>query len=95
MSMDDRRRTADAASDSPAEGGRIRVIVKGHAVNVEPRPDWTIGAIATAARWSAGCGPVPFDNWEIRTADGRLLDPYAQPGALRVLMVDLLAGVGA
>jgi hypothetical protein len=73
----------------------MRVIVKGCEVSVEPEPGMTIGAIATKGRWAAGCGSVPFDNWEIRTGDGVLLNPYAQPGALTMLVVNLLAGVGA
>lgn len=77
------------------EGPLIRVIVTGRYVDVEPEPGMTIGAIATKARWIAGCGSVPFDNWEIRSEDGTLLDPSAQPGKLRVLVVNLLAGIGA
>lgn len=74
---------------------RMRVIVKGHDVTVEAEQGMTIGAITTKARWAAGCGSVPFDNWEIRTENGILLDPYAQPGPLTVLVVNLLAGIGA
>lgn len=72
----------------------MRVIVKGIPVDIEPGPGMHIGAITTKARWAAGCGSVPFDNWEIRTEDGTLLDPFAQPGALRVLIVNLLPGAG-
>lgn len=73
----------------------MRVIVTGREFNVEAEPGMTIGAIATKARWAVGCGSVAFDNWEIRTENGILLDPYAQPGALTVLWVDRPAGVGA
>lgn len=73
----------------------MRVIVKGREVDVEAGPGMTIGAVTTKARWAAGCGSVAFDKWEIRTEDGILLDPYAQPGSLTVLVVNLLAGVGA
>lgn len=73
----------------------MRVIVKSREVDVEVEPGMTIGAITTKARWAAGCGSVAFDNWEIRTEDGILLDPCAQPGELTVLVVNLLAGIGA
>jgi hypothetical protein len=73
----------------------ISVNVTGVVVPVVPRPGWNIGAIATHARWQAGCGSIPFDNWEVRDRDGRLLDQSAPPGGLDYLSVVRLAGIGA
>lgn len=70
----------------------IRVVVSGAEVEVPPGP--TIGATATGARWLAGCGEVPFDNWEIRDEHGTLLDPSAGLGSVRVLYVNRHAGIG-
>ena len=72
----------------------IQVVVTGRRVTVMPQPGWTIGAIATDARWKTGDGPVPSGNWEIRDEQGALLDPHAPPGHLRVLYVNRLAGIG-
>lgn len=75
--------------------GQVYVNVAGVIVPVIPQSGWTIGAIATSARWQAGCGSVAFDNWEVRDFDGRLLDQSAPPGALDYLSVARLAGIGA
>lgn len=50
------------------------------------------------AVWLAGCGALPFDNFETRLDDGRLLVPYAVLGGWldgRKLYVNRLAGIGA
>lgn len=76
----------------------LKLNVKGQPTTVEIRKGWTtIAPVTTAARWRTGCGSVPFDNFEVRDADGRLLDPECPLALLdgRTLFVNLLAGVGA
>jgi hypothetical protein len=72
----------------------VSVNVAGTEVVVAVREEWNIGAIATAARWQAGCGPVAFDHWEVRDAAGQLLSPAAPPGDLTALWVNPLPGIG-
>lgn len=81
--------------DTPSAAREIVVSVTGRETTVTPLPGWTVGAITTRARWQLGCGSGAFDNWEIRSADGTLLDPHAMPGALDRLVVNRLAGIGA
>lgn len=77
----------------------MAVNVTGTEVTVEVRQDWlTLAPLTTAARWLAGCGSLPFDNFETRDADGRLLAPYARLGDWlngRTIYVNRLAGIGA
>jgi hypothetical protein len=77
----------------------VDVNVQGIEVAVETRDGWsTIAPVTTAARWLAGCGSLPFDNFEVRDGDGRLLSPFARLGGWlhgRTLHVSRLAGVGA
>lgn len=78
---------------------KIAVNVTGTEVTVEVREGWsTLAPVTTAARWAAGCGALPFDNFETRDDDGRLLHPYAGLGDWldgRTLYVNRLAGIGA
>jgi hypothetical protein len=77
----------------------VSVNVAGIEVAVEVRKDWsTLAPVTTAARWLAGCGALPFDNFEARDDNGRLLDPHAELGSWldgRTLYVNRLAGIGA
>jgi DNA-binding Lrp family transcriptional regulator len=77
----------------------VPVIVYGKRVTVEVEQAWaTIGAITTAARWEAGIGSRPFDNFETRDEAGALLAPLAPIGSWltgKTLHVHLLAGIGA
>lgn len=78
---------------------KVAVNVTGIEVTVEVGDDWsTLAPVTTAARWLAGCGALPFDNFETRDGDGRLLAPYAGLGGWlngRTLYVNRLAGIGA
>jgi hypothetical protein len=78
---------------------RVAVNVTGTKVAVEVRDGWsTLAPVTTAARWLAGCGALPFDNFETRDDHGRLLAPYAKLGDWldgRTLYVNRLAGMGA
>lgn len=76
----------------------IKVNVKGQPTTVEVRKGWnTIAPVTTTARWQTGCGSIPFDNFEVRDANGRLLDPEYPLALLngRTLYVHLFPGVGA
>jgi hypothetical protein len=73
----------------------MKVYVTGREFTVECKPGWTVGAVATHARWAAGAGEVPFDNWDHRDAEGRLLDPSVPAEGISVLWVDRRPGVGA
>jgi hypothetical protein len=77
----------------------VAVNVTGTEVAVGVRDDWlTLAPITTAARWIAGCGSLPFDNFETRDDGGRLLDPYARTGDWlrgRTIYVNRLSGIGA
>lgn len=77
----------------------VTVNVAGAEVTVELREDWsTLAPVTTAARWLAGCGALPFDNFEVRDDSGRLLDPHAKLGDWltgRTLYVNRLVGIGA
>lgn len=58
-----------------------RVIVCGQLIVIQIRSEWKdIGAVTAAARWRAGCGEQPFDLFESRDGDGKLLDPQAPVG---------------
>jgi hypothetical protein len=76
----------------------VPVNVAGTEVAVEVHDGWsTLAPVTTAARWLAGCGALPFDNFEARDDDGRLLAPYAELGdwpAGRMIYVNRLAGIG-
>jgi hypothetical protein len=78
---------------------QVAVNVAGAEVAVEVRAGWsTLAPVTTAARWLAGCGALPFDNFETRDDHGRLLAPYASLGGWldgRTLYVNRLAGIGA
>jgi hypothetical protein len=80
-------------------GRKVAVNVTGIEVAVELREGWsTLAPVTTAARWLAGCGALPFDNFETRLDDGRLLVPHAVLGGWldgRTLYVNRLAGIGA
>jgi hypothetical protein len=75
------------------------VNVAGTEVIVKLREGWsTLAPVVTAARWLAGCGALPFDNFEVRDEQGQLLDPFAGLGDWlhgRTLYVNRLAGIGA
>lgn len=72
----------------------VDVQVCGYVTKVTIEPGWTIGAIATKARWQAGYGYIPFDEWEIRDGEGVLLDYTAPPGKVTLFFVERKAGVG-
>lgn len=76
----------------------VTVIVAGAEVAVDVHEGWsTLAPVTTAARWLAGYGALPFDNFETRLDDGRLLAPYAKLGDWiegRMLYVNRLAGIG-
>lgn len=76
----------------------VTVDVAGVEVTIKMREDWlTLAPVTTAARWLAGCGALPFDNFETRDDDGRLLAPYAGLGDWpdgRTLYVNRLAKIG-
>jgi hypothetical protein len=78
---------------------QVAVNVAGTEVAVEVREGWsTLAPVTTAARWLAGCGALPFDNFETRDDHGRLLAPYAKLGDWLdggTLYVNRLAGIGA
>jgi len=78
---------------------QVAVNVAGTEVTVEVREDWsTLAPVTTAARWLAGCGALPFDNFEVRDASGQLLDAHAGLGDWlhgKTLYVNRLAGIGA
>jgi hypothetical protein len=78
---------------------RVTVNVMGREVTVDIHDGWrTLGPVVTAARWRAGCGELPFDNFEVRDDTGRLLDPHTALGgwlAGTTLYVNRLAGIGA
>ena len=77
----------------------VVVNVTGIEVTVEVRDGWsTLAPVTTAARWLVGCGALPFDNFETRDDDGRLLSPYAELSDWlngRTLYIHRLAGIGA
>jgi hypothetical protein len=75
----------------------IRVNVTGYEVTIGIRECWqTLAPVITAARWLAGCGELPFGNFEVRDETGRLLDPFTVLGDWfndRTLYVNYLAGI--
>lgn len=76
----------------------VAVNVAGTEVTVEVRDGWsTLAPVTTAARWLAGCGALPFDNFEARDDGGQLLAPYAELGDWpdgKTIYVNRLAGIG-
>lgn len=97
--MEERAGPPAATPVTPGQAATIAVNVVGIEVTVEVREGWsTLAPVTTAARWLAGCGSLPFDNFETRTDDGRLLAPHAELGGWlngRTLYVNRLTGVGA
>lgn len=88
-----------APEPAPGQAQTVAVNVGGIEVTVEVREGWsTLAPLTTAARWLAGCGALPFDNFETRDDGGLLLDPHARLGDWlhgRTLYVNRLAGIDA
>ena len=98
----DGRTYSDVPPGSGNDAGQARVVtlnVCGYEVAVEVREGWsTLAPVTTAARWLAGCGEHPIDNFEARDDTGRLLHPYARLGDWlngRTIHVNRLTGIGA
>lgn len=76
----------------------VRLNVCGQVTEVEIQRSWqTIAPVTTKGRWQVGCGPLPFDNFEVRDSRGTLIKPDAAIGDwLRgtTLHINLLAGIG-
>jgi hypothetical protein len=78
--------------------GPIKLNVCGEVTEVTVHKGWdTIAPITTQARMQTAHGERPFDNFEVRTSTGVLLNPYAAAGDWldgETLFVNLLPGVG-
>ena len=75
----------------------VVVNVCGHEATVTVGKHQSLGAVATDARWRTGYGEIPFDAWEIRDEDGRLLSaewPVSRPLPAKVF-VNRTPGIGA
>ena len=77
----------------------ISVVVNGQLTVVDTTEDEPVGAIIPEALRQTGNSGQPTDNWELRDADGNLLDPdktigdYGFDDKVR-LFLNLKAGVG-